>query len=131
MKFFSGFSLINESYLFEDFIDESDYSVSGFSYGAIKALAYVKEELVKGNRVDRLQLFSPAFFQVKDAKFKKLQLMAYRKNKEIYLNQFLNTCFSPYERKIVENIDTKVDDLYELLNYEWDGSALDAVVIKV
>lgn len=130
MQFFSGFSLINESYLFEEFIDNSDYNVCGFSYGAIKALRYVNEELAKGNRVDRLQLFSPAFFQTKDSKFKKLQLISYRKNKDIYLNQFLNSCFAPYEKKIVENIKTSVDELEELLTYEWIESELEALSKK-
>jgi len=130
MQFFSGFSLTNESYLFEDFIDESEYSVCGFSYGAIKALRHAQEELAKGHRVDRLQLLSPAFFQGKDKKFKKLQLISYRKNKEIYLNQFLNTCFAPYEKKIVENIETNVDELEELLTYEWNEEELELLVSR-
>lgn len=130
MQFFSGFSLINESYLFKEFIDKSDYNVCGFSYGAIKALRYVNEELAKGNRVDRLQLLSPAFFQTKDAKFKKIQLISYKKNKDIYLNQFLNSCFRPYEKKIVENIETSIDELEELLTYEWLESELEAVAKK-
>lgn len=130
MKFFSGFSLTNEEYLFEDFIDKSDYNVCGFSYGAIKALRFVNEELANGNRVDRLQLFSPAFFQTKDAKFKKLQLISYRKNKDIYLKQFLDSCFKPYERKIVQNIETNVSELEELLTYEWIESELEELSKK-
>ncbi|MCW8837340.1 MAG: pimelyl-ACP methyl ester esterase BioV [Thiovulaceae bacterium] len=120
MKFFSGFSLQNESYLFENYIKKSDYNVCGFSYGAIKALEYVKKELENGVRVDTLQLFSPAFFQSKDTKFKRLQLMAYRKNEDVYLNQFLNSCFYPYGKKIVERSITVIDELEELLNYKWD-----------
>ncbi len=136
MKFFSGFSLTNEEYLFEQFIDSSEYNVSGFSYGAIKALDYVVAELKRGNRIDRLQLLSPAFFQNKDAKFKKLQLLSYRKDKELYLNQFLKSCFDPYEMKIVQNIDTQVEELDELLYYEWDREKLSyllgrGVVIEV
>ena len=130
MQFFSGFSLTNESYLFEEYIDKSKYSVSGFSYGAIRALTFVKQELKKGNRIDRLQLFSPAFFQSKDAKFKKLQLLSYRKNKDIYLKQFLNACFAPYERKIVENVQTRVEELEELLRYEWNTDELEFLVSK-
>ena len=136
MKFFSGFSLRGEFYLFEEFIDKSDYNVCGFSYGAIKALRYVLDELKKGNRVDRLQLLSPAFFQIKDKKFKKLQLISYRKNKDIYLNQFLNACFPPYERKIIENIETSAGELEELLTYEWNEAELEflqdkGVIIEV
>ncbi len=136
MKFFSGFSLTNEEYLFEQFIDSSEYNVCGFSYGAIKALNYVVEELNRGNRIDRLELLSPAFFQNKDAKFKKLQLLSYRKNKELYLNQFLKSCFDPYEKKIVQNVDTQVEELEELLYYKWDEEKLSylssrGVVIEV
>ena len=136
MKFFSGFSLTNEEHLFEQFIDSSEYNVCGFSYGAIKALNYVVEELNRGNRIDRLQLLSPAFFQNKDAKFKKLQLLSYRKNKELYLNQFLKSCFDPYEKKIVQNVDTQVEELEELLYYKWDEEKLSylssrGVVIEV
>jgi len=124
MKFFSGFSLQNESYLFEEYIKQSDYTVCGFSYGAIKALSYVEKQIKDGNRVDTLQLLSPAFFQSKDSKFKRLQLIAYRKNEEVYLNQFLNSCFYPYEKKIVERSTTVIDELEELLEYEWNLDTL-------
>ncbi len=120
MKFFSGFSLQNESYLFEKYIKKSDYTICGFSYGAIKALEYTLKLLSSKKRVDTLQLFSPAFFQTKDAKFKRLQLMAYRKNEQVYLNQFLNSCFYPYEKKVVEKSTTVIDELEELLEYRWD-----------
>jgi len=130
MKFFSGFSLQNESYLFEDYIKDSDYTVCGFSYGAIKALEDVKQKLESSQRVDTLQLFSPAFFQSKDTKFKRLQLMAYRKNEDVYLNQFLNSCFYPHEKKIVERSTTVIDELEELLNYEWSLEELKKLTEK-
>jgi hypothetical protein len=120
MKFYSGFSLKNEKYLFSELIKKSDYTVCGFSYGAIKALRAAKGVLDEGKRIDRLQLLSPAFFQTKDEKFKRLQLMSYKKNKEIYLKQFISSCFTPFEKKIVEHTDTTIDELRELLEYEWD-----------
>ncbi len=120
MKFYSGFSLKNEKYLFSELIKKSDYTVCGFSYGAIKALRAAKVVLDEGKRIDRLQLLSPAFFQTKDEKFKRLQLMSYKKNKEIYLKQFISSCFTPFEKKIVEHTDTTIDELRELLEYEWD-----------
>lgn len=70
MKFFSGFCLANEQELFAPYLIRSDFTVAGFSYGAIKALKYA---ITCNERIDTLQLFSPAFFQDKDAKFKKLQ----------------------------------------------------------
>ncbi len=130
MKFFSGFSLQNESYLFEDYIKQSDYTVCGFSYGAIKAYEYVMKKLDSGDRIDTLQLFSPAFFQSKDTKFKRLQLIAYRKNEDVYLNQFLNSCFYPYEKKIVERSTTVIGELEELLDYQWDIEGLKKISEK-
>lgn len=130
MKFYSGFSLQNESYLFNEYIKDSEYTVCGFSYGAIKAYEYALKEIQNGRRIDTLQLLSPAFFQSKDTKFKRLQLMAYRKNEEVYLNQFLNSCFYPYEKKIVERSITVISELEELLNYEWDMEVLDDLSSK-
>ncbi|QOP45589.1 pimelyl-ACP methyl ester esterase BioV [Sulfurimonas paralvinellae] len=124
MRFFSGFSLQNEQHFFTPFIKESDYSVCGFSYGAIKAFEYVQKALREGKRVDTLQLFSPAFFQSKDEKFKRLQLMAYRKNEDAYLAQFINACFLPYERQDVARSVTVIEELEELLNYEWNFESL-------
>ena len=120
MKFYSGFSLKSEEYLFSELIKKSEYTICGFSYGAIKALKATQEALAKSNRVDTLQLFSPAFFQNKDEKFKRLQLMSYKKNQEIYLKQFISSCFEPYENKIVEHTETTIDELRELLEYEWN-----------
>ncbi|SFV67338.1 FIG00387961: hypothetical protein [hydrothermal vent metagenome] len=136
MKFFSGFSLKDDKHFFTPYIKESDYTVCGFSYGAIKAFEAVKKELQEGRRVDTLQLFSPAFFQSRDEKFKRLQLMAYRKNEDVYLAQFLNACFLPYEKQEVSRSVTVLEELEELLSYEWnkqDLAALGAqgVVIEV
>ncbi|MBU3939671.1 alpha/beta hydrolase, partial [bacterium] len=111
MKFFSGFSLRDESYLFEDFIQETQYCVCGFSYGAIKALKHTQELRKRGQRVDRLQLFSPAFFQTKSQKFKRLQTLAYGISKEAYLEQFINSCFLPYKRKEVLDTETSIEEL--------------------
>lgn len=119
MKFYSGFSLKNEAHFFDELINKSDYSVCGFSYGAIKAFEDVKKRLDEGKRVDTLQLFSPAFFQTKTKEFKRLQLMAYRRNEEVYLRQFINSCFSPHEKREVEHSVTVIDELEELLEYEW------------
>ncbi|MDX4071839.1 alpha/beta hydrolase, partial [Aliarcobacter skirrowii] len=35
-NFFSGFCFFNESSLFEEYLQDGDFVVSGFSYGAIK-----------------------------------------------------------------------------------------------
>ena len=136
MKYFSGFSLKNEEHFFDAYMYKSDFTVCGFSYGAIKAFEYAIKQLENGKRIDTLQLFSPAFFQTKDEKFKRLQLMAYRKNEDVYLEQFINACFLPYDRESVERSVTVLEELEELLNYEWDMEKLSAlknagVVIEV
>lgn len=128
MKFYSGFSLKNEHCYFKEYINSSEYTVCGFSYGAIKALGYLQEMLGQNKRVDRLQLFSPAFFQTKDEKFKKLQLLGYRKNQDSYLREFIVSCFSPYEKKIVEHSKSSIEELEELLRYEWDIDELKELV---
>ena len=65
-NFFSGFCLENEEELFSEYATPNDFTISGFSYGAIKAF----EEVLNSNeRVDKLQLFSPAFFQTQDKKY--------------------------------------------------------------
>jgi esterase/lipase len=130
MQFYSGFSLQNEEYLFDDYIKKSDFTICGFSYGAIKAFKATQNELEKGRRVDTLLLLSPAFFQTKDEKFKRLQLISYKKNKDAYMDQFLNACFAPYEKKIVEYTDTSINDLQDLLNYKWDIKELQDLINK-
>ena len=119
MKFFSGFSLKNEEYLFDAFIKKSDYSVCGFSYGAIEAFEFAQQQLSSGKRIDTLQLFSPAFFQTRDDKFKRLQMLAHSKKRFEYMNHFIDSCFHPYNKKIVEFKESSQEELSELLNHEW------------
>jgi len=120
MKFYSGFSLTKEELFFKSIIKRSEYSVCGFSYGAIKAIDDVISRLENFKRVDRLVLLSPAFFQTKPFKFKKLQLMAYKKSKDKYLRAFIDSCFLPYEKKIVQHKENTIEELEELLNYKYN-----------
>lgn len=130
MKFYSGFSLKNDEHFFKDYIKDSEYTVSGFSYGAIKAFRYVKKQVEMSKRVDTLQLFSPAFFQTKSSKFKRLQTLAYSKNSDAYLVQFIDGCFSPYKKIEIEHSEHNLDELEELLNFEWVIPELQVIVDK-
>ncbi|WP_455756140.1 pimelyl-ACP methyl ester esterase BioV [Sulfurimonas sp.] len=130
MKFYSGFSLKNEKVFFKDYIKDSEYSACGFSYGAIKAFEYIKEQLACGNRIDTLQLLSPAFFQTKSEKFKRLQTLAYTKSEDKYLSQFIDGCFFPHAKKEIEHTQTTLDELEELLEYEWILPDLQEIVDK-
>lgn len=127
MKFYSGFALDGEQEYFKDYIDSTDFCICGFSYGAIKALKETLVELKNAKRVDRLQLFSPAFFQTRDDKFKKVQLMGYRKNAYVYLEQFLKSCFLPYQQRDVNISHNSIDELKELLEYVWSKKELEYI----
>ena len=126
--YFSGFSLCNEKNIFKEYSEENDFTVSGFSYGSIKAFEYV---LNSDNRIDKLQLFSPAFFQNKDQKYKRLQLMFFNKDQDMYCKNFLeNVCsnstidLSAYLKPGTQK------ELEELLYYNWKKSDLQILVNK-
>ncbi len=119
MKFYSGFSLKNEAYLFEAFLKKGAYTVCGFSYGTIKALKYTQEQLQRGNRIDTLQLLSPVFFETQGGKFHRLQMLYYAKNRKKYMQNFIKTCFMPYEKKELEFQKENKEELEELLTYQW------------
>ncbi len=121
-NYFSGFCLEDERVLFQDYIIENDFTVAGFSYGAIKAF---EEVFNSSKRVDLLQLFSPAFFQVEDEKFKRMQLMFFKKDSSIYCKNFLDNA------SLSSNIDISkyfkkgsFKQLKELLEYVWSEEKL-------
>lgn len=125
MKFFSGFCFQNEEALFEPYLIHSAFTVAGFSYGAIKACEYA---FTCKERIDTLQLFSPAFFQDRDAKFKKLQTLSFSKSSEVYTQNFMQNCMHPshFDLKTFAH-QGSVDELSELLHYTWDTEKLRAL----
>ena len=125
-KYYSGFCLQNEAELFSEYIIDTQFSVAGFSYGAIKAF----EDVYKTTqRVDVLQLFSPAFFQDKDKKYKRLQLMFFKKDEKNYCNEFLENIAQPSSLDTSQYfVQGSIEELDELLNYSWDEEKLQALV---
>lgn len=122
MRYFSGFCLHNESEIFQNYLKTSDFTVAGFSYGAIKAFEYT---LTCKERIDTLQLFSPAFFQNKDAKFKKLQTLSFTKNCEAYTQNFTQNIIFPSSFDITPYVQKgTIEELNELLDYVWDETKL-------
>ena len=125
VNYFSGFSLEGEEELFESYIDTSDYCVAGFSYGAQKAFEYVYHTT---QRVDKLILLSPAFFQTQKPSFIRTQLRYFEANNETYIKQFLHNVSYP------SNIDLSnylrignKKELEALLTYKWDLRKLQAI----
>lgn len=128
MIFYSGFSLKNEESFFDSYIQKSDYTVAGFSYGAIKAALFTSNA---HHRIDTLQLFSPAFFQTKNDPFKKLQLKGFVRSPQAYREQFLMSCFAPYPAIDVElNYEDNEENLKELLYFEWSSKLMNSIISK-
>ena len=127
-KYFSGFCFFEESELFKDYIIQNDFTVSGFSFGAIKAF---EEVLTSNNRVDKLQLFSPAFFQTQNEKFKRTQIMYFKKDANAYCQTFLSNVLSPLDLDISKYFKLgSIEELQELLYYEWGEEKLQKLIEK-
>lgn len=127
-KFFSGFCLSNEEELFDDYFLDNDFAVSGFSYGAIKAFQYVLET---EKRVDTLQLFSPAFFQTQDTKFKRMQVMFFKKDAKAYCDNFLENIAYPNTLNTNKYFTQgSMEELEELLSYTWEEEKIQNILNK-
>jgi len=130
MKYFSGYCLKNEYPLFDEYLIKTDFNIAGFSYGAIKA---INEALTCNERVDTLQLISPAFFNDKSESFKHMQIKLFEKDAIKYADGFLQNAMFDIKNKdkIREYLayGTK-EQLEELLFYEWQESVLQEVIDK-
>ena len=126
MKYFNGFSLHLEEVFFEEYLIESDFAVAGFSYGAQKAFEYVYSTK---ERVDRLILLSPAFFQTQKPGFLRTQLRYFQNGQEAYVKQFLENVTYPSQVDLANhlNIET-IEELEALLSYQWDTEKIREVV---
>lgn len=122
MKFFSGFCFQNEEELFAPFaqIDQL-YTISGFSYGAIKAFQASIQATQSHQRIQTLNLFSPAFFQTQKPSFIKAQILGFRKDPQRYRQNFLSLCGSPPQKYFKEGC---LEELEELLHFQWKEEEL-------
>ncbi len=125
--YFNGFSLKNEQELFNTYIEKSDFVVSGFSYGAIQAIEYV---LTTNKRVDKLQLVSPAYFNDKNKKYKRMQLMYFKKDADTYCDNFLKNSGFPQGKSSRYFDMGTYEELEELLNYQWDIEKFEQLLLK-
>ena len=127
-NYFSGFCFSQERELFEEYLIENDFTLCGFSFGAIKAF---EEALSTNQRVDKIQLFSPAFFQNYDDKFKKKQLMYFKKDANLYSQSFLENVIFPKQIDISKYFKLgTIEELEELLYYEWKEEKLQKILDK-
>ena len=126
MHYFNGFSLQNEESRFDHLLIKSEHSVAGFSYGAQKAFEYVYES---AERVDRLVLLSPAFFQTERSSFTRTQLRYFNAGKEAYVKQFLENVSYPSEIDLDKYLEVGTEEeLNALLTYTWEPSKIQEVL---
>jgi len=128
MKYFNGFSLQGEEKLFDQYLIDSDYCISGFSYGAQQAFEYVYQSK---ERINRLILLSPAFFQTQKPSFIRTQLRYFEAGKEAYVKQFLANVTHPSSLDLSNylKVGTK-EELEALLTYTWDKKKIQEVLDK-
>jgi len=127
--YFSGFCLQNDVELFEDYIELGDFNIAGFSYGAIKAFEYALKQVQNNKRVQKLQLFSPAFFQDKNKKYKRLQLMFFKKDEQEYKNNFITNIAKPSNINLSKYLTSGTyEQLDILLNYEWEKEDFEVLI---
>ncbi len=125
MKFFSGFGFANEWVLFKDFLDRGEYTVAGFSYGAQKALRYALDLHRQGKRIQKLQLFSPAYFNELPRPIKQKEILNFAKNPKAYMRFFYKKALYPATIDIQPFIkEPTLGELKELLFFEWRGEEL-------
>ena len=128
MVYFNGFALQEEAHFFQEMLLESDYTVAGFSYGAQKAFEYV---YTTENRVDRLILLSPAFFQNHKKSFIRTQLRYYKADEKAYTEQFLKNVAYPSSRELNPYLSTaSIEELDALLSYVWDKEKFKVLLDK-
>ena len=126
MKYFNGFSLQNEKELFAPYLVDNDYCVAGFSFGAQQAFEYVYHAK---ERIDRLILLSPAFFQTQKPSFIRAQLRYFEAGKEDYVKQFLANVIYPSKLDLSDYLEVGThEELEALLSYQWDSNKIQEVL---
>ena len=126
MLYFNGFSLQKEENVFDEYLIQSDLAVAGFSYGSEKAFEYVYHSK---ERIDRLILLSPAFFQTQKNSFIRTQLRYFEAGKESYVKQFLANVAYPSDLDLCNYLKVgNKEELESLLTYVWDEKKIQEVL---
>lgn len=118
--FYSGFCLHGEESLFDMYLPAFGDFVGGFSYGSIGALKHALED----ESVKSLILLSPAYYAHKDREFKEAQLSAFRANPALYKQKLLKKSGLTDEERELYGQDGTVQELRELLFFDWSGEEL-------
>ena len=125
MRYFNGFSLRGEEGFFSPWLTENELCVAGFSYGAQQALEYV---YASTERIDRLILFSPAFFQTQRSSFIRTQLRYFEADETAYMTQFLQNAAYPSTVDLEPYLQTgNKEELESLLSYRWEKEKIEKI----
>ena len=118
MRYFNGFLLNGEERLLSSYLVDSEFTVAGFSYGAQEAFEYV---YATKERIDRLILLSPAFFQTHKKSFIKTQLRYYKADSSAYTEAFLKNVTYPSALDLSPYlVQGEAAALESLLTYVWE-----------
>jgi len=128
MKYFNGFSLQNEESIFEEYLTDDTCTIAGFSYGAQQAFEYA---YTSTERVERLILLSPAFFQTQKTSFVRTQLRYFEAGQEAYVKQFLENVSYPSTINLAPYLSLgSKDELDALLSYVWKEEKIQRLLDK-
>jgi len=126
VTFFSGFGFCCEKALFREYLEEGEFVVAGFSYGAQKALKEVLSRLEEGRRVERLQLLSPAYFDHLPKALKVREIENFMRNPDLYMRLFYRKAAYPYTGDVAPfTRRPELSQLKELLFFQWKGEELE------
>ncbi len=128
VKFFNGFSLRGEETLFASYLNESDFTIAGFSYGAQLAFEAVYHS---DQRVEKLILLSPAFFQTEKKSYVRTQLRYFKQDRKSYIQQFLSNVAYPSSINLSPYMERGSSEALEaLLRYQWDSEKIAEVLAR-
>lgn len=119
--FYSGFCLHGEERLFDEYLPMFGEYVAGFSYGSIAALRHAIED----ESVKNLILLSPAYYCHKDEAFKKAQIRAFLTDPALYKIKLLKKSGLKEEDGNRYASDGNVEELRELLYFDWRTAGLE------
>lgn len=126
MHYFSGFCFEGEKRIFSHLpLVQNAFSLTGFSYGAIKAFKHALQAVREGKRIQTLNLLSPAFFQTQSPAFLKMQLLGFRKDTQAYIQNFLTLCGNKNAKFFKQG---SLEELEELLYFKWKEEELAELV---
>ncbi len=125
MRYFNGFGCQNESELFSFWLDNSMFNVSGFSMGAIDAVEYC---LHTNKRVDKLFLFSPAYFCNISDDVKKREISVFDCEPELWFRLFYSK--AKIDKRYQDKQNATRQNLEKLLYYQWKKETIQKLIDK-